>query len=125
MPWCVLMYCCAQTLAYLGTRQGRASRSFVPKVEKLARRSALPSGIQNDKGRYRARVTYKGKRTHIGSFHTIADARAALDIARSEIARSVFMLTAEQKRQISEVRSFYDHTALPLLDLAISRQICY
>jgi len=114
------MYCCAQTLAYLGTRQGRASRSFVPKVEKLARRSALPSGIQNDKGRYRARVTYKGKRTHIGSFHTIADARAALDIARSEIARGVFVPPAERKRQERELRQLEEHNALTIADLAES-----
>ncbi len=42
-------------------------------------------------GNYRARVTYDGRQYMVGSYFTVGDAKAALAIARSEIARKIFV----------------------------------
>ncbi|MGC5628199.1 tyrosine-type recombinase/integrase [Georgenia sp. Z1344] len=63
----------------------------------------LPRGIdRRTDGMFRARVTWRGHQYSIGSFWTIGDARAALEIARSEIARQVFIPPAEQRRTIRD-----------------------
>jgi len=60
----------------------------------IPRRSAsgLPRGIDMlPNGTYRARVTYDGRQVMIGAFIAKADAVAALEIARSEMARRIFV----------------------------------
>lgn len=60
----------------------------------------LPRGISRlPQGTYRARLYVDGVQHTVGVFHTIGDARAALDIARSEKARGVFVSPAEKRRQ--------------------------
>lgn len=55
-------------------------------------RLGLPRGIDMlPNGMFRARVTYEGRQYMIGAFFTLSDAKAALEIARSEIARRIFV----------------------------------
>lgn len=55
-------------------------------------RSGLPRGIDRlPNGTYRARVTYNGRQVSIGTFVAKGDAQAALAIARSELARKIFV----------------------------------
>lgn len=62
--------------------------------------SDLPRGIDRlHNGQYRARIYTQGRRHTIGSFFTIGDARAALSIARGEIARGIFIPPAEVKAE--------------------------
>lgn len=57
----------------------------------MPQRRKLPQGItQNPGGMYRARLTVDGTQHSLGTFATIGDARAALDIARAEKARGIF-----------------------------------
>jgi hypothetical protein len=65
----------------------------------------LPPSIRlTPAGKYRPRVTYLGRRQHIGTFHTIQDAQAALDIACAEIARGIFIPLKESRAQERERR---------------------
>ncbi len=60
----------------------------------------LPRGISLlPNGTYRARIFVDGIQHSIGAFMTIGDARAALDIARSEKARGTFVPPAEKRRK--------------------------
>lgn len=71
----------------------------------------LPKGIdQTSAGRYRARVYFADRQQSIGTFDTITDAKAALSIARSEIARGTFVPVRERRaraleRQEAQTRS--------------------
>lgn len=59
----------------------------------------LPRGVNIDRtGGYRARIFVDGVQHSLGTFQTIGDARAALDIARSEKARGTFVSPAEKRR---------------------------
>lgn len=62
----------------------------------------LPIGITPWAGKYRARVTYHGRRYQIGCFYTIGDAKAALAIARSQIARETFVPLAQRRQRWRE-----------------------
>lgn len=66
----------------------------------------LPRGIDRlPNGTYRARVTYDGRQISIGTFIAKGDAEAALAIARSEMARRIFVppreLRDERRRRQS------------------------
>ena len=68
----------------------------------------LPRGIEWDesRGKYRATVYESGKRFHLGRFDTLMDAKAALAIARADVARGIFVppsvRRAEAKREAAE-----------------------
>lgn len=62
----------------------------------------LPRGINRlANGTYRARIFVDGVQHSIGAFQTIGDARAALDIARSEKARGTFVPPAVKRKRIN------------------------
>lgn len=66
----------------------------------MAKTEKLPQGInRTPKGRYRARVYYQGRQQSIGQFDTLTDAKAALNIAKADIARGVFVPMATRKAQ--------------------------
>ena len=63
----------------------------------------LPRGIdRNTNGMLRVRVTYEAKQYTIGYFDTLGDARAALAIARGQIARQIFVSPGERRRRRKE-----------------------
>lgn len=65
----------------------------------------LPQGIDRlPSGTYRARLAVDGYQHTIGTFHTIGDARAALDIARAEKARGTFEPPMEKRRRLKAER---------------------
>ncbi|CAM3584573.1 site-specific integrase [Occultella aeris] len=67
------------------------------------KRTKLPRGIdRRTGGMYRARVTYEGRQYAIGNYFTIGDAKAALSIARSEIARCVFIAPTERRKSVRD-----------------------
>src|SRR5699024_1776010 len=62
-------------------------------------RKRLPRGIDQRGDTYRARIYWHGFKHTIVHFFTIGDAQAALSIARSEIARGIFIPPSVRKRQ--------------------------
>lgn len=68
----------------------------------------LPPGIEWDesRGKFRASVYESGKRYRLGRFDTLIDAKAALAIARADVARGIFVppsvRRAEAKREAEE-----------------------
>lgn len=63
-----------------------------------------PRGIDRPRGQtYRARVFWEGRQVSIGHFHTLGDAKAALAIARSEVARQTFVPPKERRRLAAAV----------------------
>src|SRR5699024_11991063 len=62
----------------------------------------LPQGIDQYGEKFRARVSYAGVQHLVGYYFTIADAKAALSIARSEIARGTFVPPTEKRRKQRE-----------------------
>lgn len=68
----------------------------------------LPPGIEWDeaRGKCRATVHESGKRYRLGRFDTLLDAKAALSIARADVARGIFVpplaRRAEVKREAEE-----------------------
>lgn len=66
----------------------------------MTRARKLPTGIDRIKtGHYRVRVSYEARQYTVGLFHTLGDARAALAIARSEIATRTFVPPAVRRQQ--------------------------
>ncbi|GAA2153356.1 site-specific recombinase XerD [Humibacillus xanthopallidus] len=63
----------------------------------MAAPAKLPRGVTRYRGRYRVRVDYEGHTHSLGMFHTLTDARAALDITRGQIARGRFVPPAERR----------------------------
>lgn len=63
----------------------------------MAAPGKLPRGISLQRGRYRARIDHDGRTYHLGNYDTLTDARAALDIARGQIARGLFVPPAERR----------------------------
>lgn len=57
----------------------------------MARATRLPRGISVQSGRYRVRVSWQGKQYSVGMYGTLGDAKAALAIAQSDVARGVFV----------------------------------
>ena len=65
--------------------------------------AGLPRGIDKRvNGMFRARVFWEGRQHSLGSFYTRGDAEAALAIARSEIARRVFIPPSEQRQSVRD-----------------------
>lgn len=68
-----------------------------------SRARRLPTGInKTPKGRYRARVYFQGRQQSIGQFDTLTDAKAALSIAKADIARGVFVPMSVRKAKAAE-----------------------
>jgi hypothetical protein len=57
----------------------------------------LPRGVAPFRGRYRVRVDHEGRTHSLGVYDTVTDARAALDIARGQIARGLFVPPGERR----------------------------
>ena len=71
----------------------------------MGRTGKLPQGIDRlPSGKYRARLVVDGHQHTIGTFHTIGDARAALDISRAEKARGTFEPPMEKRRRLRAER---------------------
>src|SRR5699024_12393956 len=62
----------------------------------------LPQGIDQYGEKFRARVSYAGVQHRVGYYFTLADAKAALSIARTEIARGTFVRPTEKRRKQRE-----------------------
>lgn len=52
--------------------------------------AALPRGIVLHRGLYRVRITVEGKRHLVGDYTNLADAKAALAIAKADVVRGVY-----------------------------------
>ena len=64
------------------------------------KRRKYPEGIQpTGSGTLRARIYHDHQNHHLGTFRTIGDAKAALAIARSEIARGTFVPPSQRRAQ--------------------------
>lgn len=59
----------------------------------------VPGISMSAEGRFRVRVFWRGKQHSIGNFHTLGDAKAALAIARSEMARGIFIPPSALRRE--------------------------
>lgn len=68
----------------------------------MPRKRKLPRGIDRRGDMYRARLTYRGQQMSIGAFFTLGDAKAALEIARGEIARGIFVPPAQRRQEIAD-----------------------
>lgn len=69
----------------------------------MPKRPTVAPGIdKRADGTYRARITHQGKQHLLGYFRTITDARAAVDIARGERARGVFVPPAQRRREAQD-----------------------
>src|SRR5690625_4887777 len=66
----------------------------------MTRAQKLPRGISIQEGRYRVRLAVDGTQHSLGMFDTLSDARAALDIAKAEKARGIFVPPAEKRAQL-------------------------
>lgn len=55
----------------------------------------LPRGIQLYRGAYRVRVSYQGKRHMVGSYRSLAEAKAALTLAKADIVRGAYKTPEE------------------------------
>ncbi|WP_314502115.1 hypothetical protein, partial [uncultured Actinomyces sp.] len=52
--------------------------------------ATLPRGIVMHRGLYRVRITVAGKRHLVGDYTSLADAKAALAIAKADVVRGVY-----------------------------------
>ena len=66
-------------------------------MSKSETRARLPRGIVPFRGRYRVRMSHDGKTHSLGVYDTITDAKAALNIARADVARGLFVPPAERR----------------------------
>lgn len=57
----------------------------------------LPRGITRYRDRYRARIDHDGQTYALGMFDTLTGARAAINIARGDIARGRFVPPSERR----------------------------
>lgn len=71
----------------------------------MPRKSPLPRGIDMPRpGVYRARIFVDGTQCTLGRYQTLKDAQAALDIARGEKARGIFVPPKVQRDQAKAER---------------------
>lgn len=68
-------------------------------------RGKLPRGITMHGELFRCRVAYHGRQYQVGEFFTLSDARAALAIARAQMARDMFVPVPERHRQWNAERA--------------------
>lgn len=79
----------------------------------------LPKGLdQTSSGRYRARVYFADRQQSIGTFDTITDAKAALSIARSEIARGTFVPLRERRARALEQQAAQAQSSVTVDEVA-------
>ncbi|WP_062208711.1 tyrosine-type recombinase/integrase [Demequina oxidasica] len=58
----------------------------------MAKPASMPRGINvSAEGMFRVRLYWRGKQHSIGNYYTLGDAKAAMAIARSEMARGIFI----------------------------------
>lgn len=71
-----------------------------PPRARPANEPALPTGISWDHnaGQYRVRVTWKSRQYTVGRYFPLTHAKAALELARADIARREFVPPSEQRR---------------------------
>lgn len=62
-----------------------------------AKEPNLPRGITLHRGRYRVRLHHDGTTHALGVYDTLTDARAALDIARADAVRGIFVPPAARR----------------------------
>lgn len=74
----------------------------------------LPRGIAMHGTRYRVRVSYEARQWSVGVYDTLGDARAALDIAKGEIARGTFVPPAIRRRKAMERQAEEERQAVTL-----------
>ena len=61
--------------------------------------AALPRGIVLHRGLYRVRITVEGKRHLVGDYTSLADAKAALALAKADVVRGVYKSPEEVKAE--------------------------
>jgi integrase len=66
---------------------------------KRRKKRTIERGISAWRGGYRVRITYNGHQYFIGTYDTLADARGARDIARSQCAVGTFVPPTETRRR--------------------------
>ena len=72
----------------------------------MSKAQKLPRGIVSYRGKYRARIGYKGQEVALGVFPTLTLAKEALNVARGDIARGVFETPQERKaRALAEAEA--------------------
>lgn len=59
----------------------------------------LPRGIQLYRGEYRVRISVNGKRHMVGSYRSLADAKAALTLAKADVVRGVYQSPEDVKAE--------------------------
>ena len=85
----------------------------------MARRTQkLPRGISQRGANYRVRVTFEGERYQVGEYPTLALARAALDIARSQVVRGTFEPVPQRWKRHREEREARKAAATTVEDWA-------
>lgn len=85
----------------MGLDHGKTKRRIGP----MSGPRQLPQGItRNPGGMYRARLSVDGVQHSLGTFTTLGDARAALDIARADKARGQFIPPAQRRAQLKAER---------------------
>ena len=82
------------------------------------RTQKLPRGISQRGANYRVRVTFEGERYQVGEYPTLALARAALDIARSQVVRGTFEPVPQRWKRHREEREARKAAATTVEDWA-------
>lgn len=78
----------------------------------------LPTGIDRWLGRYRVRVTWQYKQVHVGSYETLTDAKAALQIARHQVILGTFVPPAERRRRHKAKQAEHQASLVTVRDFA-------
>lgn len=72
----------------------------------MKRQQKLPTGIdRRPDGKLRVRVSWEGRQVAVGNYFTLTDAKAALAIARGQMARGTFIPTLEVRRRRKQARA--------------------
>lgn len=87
--------------------------------------AALPRGIVLHRGLYRVRITAEGKRHLVGDYTSLADAKAALALAKADVVRGVYkspeVLKAEREaKKAREAAALAVAKALEEKELTVS-----
>lgn len=80
----------------------------------MAAPTRLPRGVSLYRGRYRVRMDHEGQTVALGIFDTLGDAKAALNIARADAARGLFVSPAERRavRKVEGERTAAENVTL-------------
>lgn len=80
----------------------------------MAQNAKLPRGITRYRDRYRVRLDHEGRTHALGMFETIADARAALNIARGDAARGRFVPPTQRRAALKAEAVKAEHEEMTL-----------